>query len=224
VFVVDPATGRSLIQPFQPRLERGAEFNWSNPLVLNEREVLLADGVAKLYRLSVVDKPEPHLAALAETGLPGPVTAPLAFAGQTAYAVNGQSELTAFLLGSGAAKTLESGNSWPLAGGTAWGPFSTGSHVLLATHDGQLLCLDDKQALLWQVELKHGSLSGTPLAAEGAVLVTTKSGRLLRLALASGEELGLIDVGEPVAFGPIAMGTRQLLASKGGSLLVVAKP
>jgi len=54
--------------------------------------------------------------------------------------------------------------------------------------------------------------------------VTTKSGRLLRLELASGEELGLIDVGEPVAAGPIAMGERLLLASKGGSLLLVAKP
>jgi outer membrane protein assembly factor BamB/TolA-binding protein len=224
VFVVDPATGQSLIQPFQPRLARGGEFNWSNPLVLNEREVLLADGAAKLYRLSVVDKPEPHMVALAETELSGPVTAPLAVAGQVAYAVNGQSELTAFVLGRGTAKILEPENSWPLAGGAAWGPFSTGSHIFLATHGGQLLCLDDKQALLWQVEFKHGPLAGTPLAADGAVLVTTKSGRVLRLALASGEELGLIDVGEPVAAGPINVGERLLLASKGGSLLVVAKP
>ncbi|HWB13772.1 MAG TPA: PQQ-binding-like beta-propeller repeat protein [Pirellulales bacterium] len=224
VFVIDPASGRSVIQPFQPRLERGLEFNWSNPLVLNEDEVLLADGTSKFYRLSVIDKPEPHLVALAETTLAGPVTAPLAVAGQTAYAVNGRGELTAFLLGRGAAKTLEPGNSWPLDGGAAWGPFAAGSNVLVATNVGQLLCLNDSQELVWQVELKHGPLSGTPLVSGDGVLVSTKSGQLLRLALASGDELGLIDVGEPVAAGPIAVGERLLLASKGGSLLVVAKP
>jgi outer membrane protein assembly factor BamB len=224
VFVLDPISGRSLIQPFQPRLERGSEFDWSSPLVLNEREVLLADGVAKLYRLSVADKPEPHLIALAEAGLPGPVTAPLALAGQTAYAVNGQGELTAFLLGRGGARALEPGNTWPLTGGASWGPFATGSHVFVASGAGQLLCLNDTQELLWQIELKHGPPSGTPLVSGDGALIATKSGKLLRLALASGEELGMLDVGEPVAAGPTLMGERLLLASKGGSLLVVAKP
>jgi outer membrane protein assembly factor BamB len=224
VFVLDPLTGRSLIQPFQPRLERGAEFNWSTPLVLNEREVLLADGQSKLYRLSVIDKPEPYLAAVAEAALTGPVTAPLAVAGQTAYAVNGAGELTAFALGEGPAKTLSPGGSWPLASGAAWGPYNAGPQVLVATTTGQLMCLNDKQELVWQVELKQGALSGTPLVAGDGILVSTRSGRLCRLAIASGEELAVLDLGEPVAAGPVAFGERLLLAAKGGSLLVVAKP
>lgn len=224
VLVLDPATGRSLVQPFQPRLERGVEFRWSTPAPINEREVLLADGQTKLYRLGIVDKPEPRLAVLAEAKLAGPVAAPLAVAGQSAFAVNGDGDLVGFSLGDATAKKLTAGEPRPLAGGVAWGPYAAGLHVLVASANGQLLCLNDQQDLLWQVELNCGPLSGTPLEAGDDVLVTTKSGRLCRLAWASGEELGMIDVGEPVAAGPVALGERVLLAAKGGALLVVAKP
>jgi outer membrane protein assembly factor BamB/TolA-binding protein len=224
VFVLDPVSGNSVIQPFQPRLARGAAFNWSTPLVFNDREVLLADGQSKLYRLSVMERPEPYLAAVAEAPLTGPVLAPLAVAGQTAYAVNAEGLLTAFALGEGSARSLSPGGTWQLSGGADWGPYSAGTNVLVATGDGKLLCLNDKQELVWRVELKHGALSGTPLATGDGLLISTVSGRVCRLAIASGEELGLLDVGEPVAAGPVAIGERLLLASKGGSLLLVAKP
>jgi outer membrane protein assembly factor BamB len=223
VTVIDPTTGKNLVQPFQPRLGRAAEYHWSTPLVIGD-EVLLADGESKLYRLAVADKPEPHLTALAEAKLQGPIAAPLAVAGQTAYAVNGEKELVAFGLGEGGARSLSAGKSWPLDGAVAWGPYSAGSFVLVSTLAGQLLCLNDEQQLVWQMELKHGALSGTPLVSGDAVLIPTKSGRLCKLALTSGEEQGLLDVGEPLAAGPFALGERLLLAAKGGTLLVVAKP
>ncbi|OYV81203.1 MAG: hypothetical protein B7Z73_18350, partial [Planctomycetia bacterium 21-64-5] len=205
VLLLDPAAGTSLVQPFQPRLERGAEFRWTAPVLLNEREVLLSDGQSKLYRLTTVAKPEPHLAAVAEAKLPGPITAPLAVAGKTAFAVNGSGELVSFAVGEPGTNTLTGGKSWPLSPGAAWGPYAAGSQVLVATTDGRLLCVNDQQEQLWQVELKHGPLSGTPLMSADAVLLTTKSGRLCRLALASGEELGVVDVGEPIAAGPVAL-------------------
>jgi outer membrane protein assembly factor BamB len=223
VLVIDPVSGKSLLQPFQPRLERGTEFRWSTPLLINEREVLLADGQSKLYRLAIANKPEPRLAEVAEARLAGPITAPLAKVGATVYAASGDDELVAFALGGGA-NTLAAGKSWPLASGAAWGPYTAGDYVLVASRAGQLLCLDARQQLVWQTDFKRGSLSGTPLAVDDAVLVTTKSGLLCRLAIATGEELGMADVGEPIAAGPIALGERVLLASKAGTLLVVALP
>lgn len=224
VSVVDTASGKTLIQPFQPRLGREAEYHWSTPLVISSNEVLLADGDTKLYRLAVVEKPETHLAALAEANLAGPITAPLALSGQTVYAVSGANELVSFALGEASNPTLTPGQSWPLSAPAAWGPYAAGAHVLVSTLAGQLLSLNDKQELVWQIDLKHGPLSGTPLVVGDSVLLTTKSGRLCKLALASGEEQGLVDIGEPLAAGPIALGERLVLAAKSGTLLVVAKP
>ncbi|HET6883886.1 MAG TPA: PQQ-binding-like beta-propeller repeat protein [Pirellulales bacterium] len=223
VTVIDPATGRNLLQPFQPRVGRGAEYRWSTPLVVGD-EALLADGESKIYRLAVSDKPEAHLAAIAEAELTGPIIAPLAVAGNTLYAVNGRNELVAFGLGEANTRSLSPGKSWTLAAPVAWGPYSAGSHVLVSTLAGQLLCLNDKQELVWQADVQHGPLSGTPLLAADSVLIPTKTGRLCKLALASGEEQGVVDLGEPLAAGPFALGERLLLAAKGGALFVVARP
>ncbi|MGH7136282.1 MAG: PQQ-binding-like beta-propeller repeat protein, partial [Pirellulales bacterium] len=224
VSVVDATTGKNVMQPFQPRLGRKAEYHWSTPLVIGPSEVLLADGDTKLYRLAVAEKPEPHLAALAEANLAGPVIAPLAVAVQTAYAVSGANEIVAFALGKAGNQTLTPGKSWPLPAPAAWGPYTAGTHVLVSTLAGQLLALNEGQKLVWQMELKHGPLSGTPLVVGDSLVLQTKSGRLCKLALASGEEQGLVDIGEPLAAGPIALGERLVLAAKSGTLLVVAKP
>lgn len=224
VLLLDPLTGTSLVQPFQPRLERGAAFRWTEPALLNDREVLISDGQAKLYRIGTVAKPEPHLAALAEANLEGPITAPLAVVGKTAFAVDGKGQLVAFAVGEPGTNLLSAGKSWPLSPAVAWGPCSAGSQVLVATTDGRLACVSESQELVWQVELKHGPLAGKPLAGDNTVLLTTKSGQVCRLNLASGEETGAVDVGEPIAAGPVALGKRLLLAAKGGALLVVASP
>jgi outer membrane protein assembly factor BamB len=224
VRVIDPATGGDRLQPFQPRLGRGPEYRWSTPLIISDDELLLADGESMLYRLGVAEKPEPHLVALAEAKLEGPISAPLAVAGTTAYAVNGENALLAFSLGEGGAKTLTRGKSWPLPAPVTWGPFAAGSRVLLATLDNHLLALDERQEMAWQIEWKHGSLSGTPLVVDDALLLQTKTGQLCKLAAASGDQKSIVELGEPLAAGPVAMGDRLLLAAKSGTLLVVAKP
>ncbi len=224
VRVIDPTSGGNLLQPFQPRLGRSPEYRWSTPLIISDDELLLADGESLLYRLGVAAKPEAHLMALAEAKLAGPVAAPLAVAGATAYAVNGANELVAFSLGAGGAKSLTLGKSWPLPAPVTWGPYSTGSQIVLATLDNHLLALNDRQEMAWQIEWKHGPLSGTPLVVDDALLLPTKSGQLCKLAAISGDEQGVVELGEPLAAGPVALGDRLLLAAKSGTLLVVAKP
>lgn len=216
VFVLDPATGRHVVRPFQPRLVPGEEPRWTMPVPLGEHEVLLADGHSRLYRLGVGQKPEPHLVTLAEAGLPGPVVVPPAALAKTVYAVNGSAELMAFEL-----PNLIVGKSWPLSTGLAWGPFAAGERVLVATVGGELLAFDDQQTLVWQVPWQHGHLAGAPLATDDGLLLSTMTGQIYRLDAASGNELASVDVGEPLAAGPVAFGERLLLAGYGGTLMVV---
>lgn len=216
VFVLDPATGRHVVRPFQPRLVPGEEPRWTMPVRLGEHEVLLSDGRSRLYRLGIGQKPEPHLVTLAEAALAGPVSASPAALEKTVYAVNGSGELVAFEL-----PNLIVGKSWPLATGLAWGPFAAGQHVLVGTIGGELLAFDDQQTLVWQIPWKHGPLAGEPLATDDGLLLSTMTGQVYRLAAESGNELASVDLGEPLATGPVALGDRWLLAGYGGTLMVV---
>lgn len=218
VFVLDPKTGRHLIAPFQPRLEGGETFAWSNPVLLGEKELLLADGRQSLYRLGIAEKPQPNLIALATAELPGPVSSPLVALAKTAFAVDGQGQLRAFVL-----PGLKAGPVWEL-GGVQWGPARAADRVLLLTNAGELACLDDQRQIVWKVVWPHGPLAGAPLAAKNGYLLATVSGAVFRVAAASGEELGSLDVGEPLGSGPVAIGDRLCLAAHGGALLMVAVP
>jgi len=218
VFVLDPKTGQQLIAPFQPRLESGETFAWSNPVLLGEKELLLADGRKSLYRLGIADKPQPNLIALATAELPGPVSSPLVALAKTAFAVDGGGQLRAYSL-----PDLKAGPVWEL-GGAQWGPAQVADRVLVLTHGGELACLDDQRQLVWKVAWPHGALTGAPLAAKDGYLLATVSGTVFRVAAASGEELGSLDVGEPLGAGPVAVGDRLCLAAHGGALLMVAIP
>ena len=48
--------------------------------------------------------------------------------------------------------------------------------MMLATDNGQLLCLDDRQNLLWQIELPYGPLAGPPWAIAGQFILASQSG------------------------------------------------
>ncbi|HEX7446568.1 MAG TPA: PQQ-binding-like beta-propeller repeat protein [Pirellulales bacterium] len=219
VFVLDAVSGQSLVDPFQPKLDGEGGFQWTTPVVLNDKEAIIADGRKMLYRLGIADKPQRHLVALAQAELPGPVAGPLAVLSKTVYAVSGENELKAYSL-----PNLTPGNARPLSAGIAWGPFAAGSCALAATLDGQLICLDDDQKEVWKVSWSHGALAGQPLADGDAYFVGSQAGGVYRLSAKSGEELGALDVGEPVAAGPTTLGDRLVLAGYGGTLMVVARP
>ena len=218
VFVLDPKTGQHLIAPFQPRLASGESFAWSNPVLLGEKELLLADGRKSLYRLGIAEKPQPNLVALATAELPGPVSSPVAALASTAYAVDGEGRLRAYSL-----PDLQAGPVWEL-GGVEWGPAKAADRVLVLTYGGELACYDDQRQLMWKFAWPHGPLVGSPLAAGDGYLLATVAGTVFRIAAASGEELGRLDVGEPLGAGPVALGERLCLAAHGGALLLVAVP
>lgn len=219
IFVLDASTGASLVDPFQPKLSPQGGYRWTTPVPLGRREALVADGRGTLYRIGVADKPQPHLVALAQANLPGPVPGPLALLPKTAYAASGENELKAYGL-----PNLTPGKAWPLGAGLAWGPFAAGPCVLAATLDGELSCLDDEQNEVWRISWSHGPLSPDPLFDADAYFVGSQAGGVFRLSAQTGEELGAIDVGEPIASGPTALGDRLLLAGYGGTLMVVARP
>jgi outer membrane protein assembly factor BamB len=215
---LDPASGASLAEPFQPRLESGVSLAWREPAVLGPDEFALTDGRTNLYRVKIQTQPKPYLAVADTAKTPEPIVAPLAAVGRVVYAADAHT-LTAYEL-----PKLSRGKQWPLSGRCVWGPRRIGQRVLLATDDDQLYCLTPDQKLLWQVPLAHGPLAGAPAESGGRYVLASVAGTVWTIDAESGKEAAAEDLGRPLGCGPVPFGDQLLLAGRDGTLYLVGKP
>ena len=219
VFLLDPRSGKPRIEPFQPALKSGAQVAWSQPALVGQNEVLISEGQAGLYRIGIQDRPKPHLAMLAQVDLPERLVSPIAVVGNVAYAVDAAESLVAFEL-----PDLTAGEPRPLGARSAWGPGRVGDHVLLATDDDRLYCLDAGRKIVWQVPLLYGPLAGRPLSTESGDVLAAASGVIWRLDPATGKELAKIETGQPLGTGPVPFGDGLLVGGHDGCLYKVQVP
>lgn len=214
VGLINAKSGEKLAEPFQPLLPGGVEYAWS-PAAVVQNTLLLADGRAKLYAVEQQRDPKPHLKQAGEVQA-GVVTTPIAVAGQVAYAADASGTLAPFGL-----PKLERGQTWPLGSRCVWGPCTVGKRVLVASAGGKLLCLDDQAKLAWQVELSAGRPVGRAMEAAGAYLLAFERGLVLKIDAASGKQVAKLEVGRPLASGPVALGGRLFVGSADGTLYEV---
>ena len=223
VFVLDGTTGASLVEPFQPTVAGAQKFIWGKPAILDNGDVLLADGRGMLYLLGVVDQPKPHLAARKEVQLLQPLVTPLAAIDNVAYAVDQTGLLRAISLPDlGTEAEMP-----PLGGACSWGPARVGDAVYLTTSRGGadhvLWRLDAKRQVTWQKPLSRGALAGAPLLEGDTLSLSFKSGWIQRLSAATGDlvEGSEIDVGQPLGSAAVRIGKKLLLAGIDGTLYAV---
>ena len=219
VFLLDSATGKAMAAPFQPSIEAGRTLAWKPGAVYDQDELLLTDGVSKVYLLEVRNDGSDVLTPVAEASLSlTPLVTGFAVAGDIAVALAGNGQLETFQLPS-----LEAVQSINPGGRVVWGPQSAGDFVLLATATS-LTAIDGAGKLAWQTPLEHGPLAGEPLTDGASIIVASQDGTLLRINAADGSVTGTATVGEPIAAGPVQMGNRLVVSARDGSLLVVDAP
>ena len=222
VSLVDPVTGGDRIHAFHPEVEAGSKTGWVGPAVLGDgKEFVIADDQKRLYRVAVKTDPEPHLAAMHSVDLEDSLVGQLATVGQVAYGVmrgGGGDLVMCFPL-----PKLESSQQWPLEGRVTWGPQLIGDLVLVAS-DTQLMCLDADQKQRWAITLENGALAGPPIVDNANLLVACIDGSVLLIKAANGEVTATENVGEPLASGVVPFGDQLLVATRSGSVFVVAKP
>jgi len=219
VFLLDPRSGKPRVEPFQPPLETGAQVAWSEPAPVGEDAVLISQGEAGLYRVGIEDQPKPHLAMLARAELRARLVSPIAVVEGVAYAVDAADSLVAFELPDLTAREPRS-----LGARNAWGPGRVGDHVLLATDDDRLYCLDAGGEVVWEVPLPYGPLAGRPLGTESGDVLAARSGVLWRLDPATGKELATVEAGNPLGTGPVPLGDGLLVGGHDGCLYKVPMP
>lgn len=222
VFYLSSADGSKLATPFQPRLQPQTTLQYQPAKVVDAaaRRFVIADGQEKIYVVAVVDRPQPHLEAVAEANSgPYRIESPVIVLGDAALAVAGGSHVVRFKLPS-----LEAAGESTLLAPVVWGPFRVGDAMLLATADEQLMAVSEAGKVTWQAPLEHGDLAGAPLALPDSVLMTYRKGIVERRAMADGKPLATLDLEQPLATGPVQFLQRIVLSAQDGTLLVVDPP
>jgi hypothetical protein len=218
VALLEPGSGKAAAEPFLPPLKPGVLPQWTRPAVqADQRGFVISDGRDRIYRVAVQDQGVPHLALAAEIETKTPV---VSLAASTAGSVYGvlRGESSDEILGfddAGAA-------AFPplvLQGRVQSGPFAVEGLVILAAEPDGLIGLDASGQPRWQQPLGHGPLAGPPLVVEGEdLLVIHQSGVVRRLDSATGRELALGDVGQPLGGAAAIVGHDVLLGGSDGVL------
>lgn len=223
VKLVNPADGGDLALPFQPALEAGARINWLRPAVLTADGSVLAisDGSKTIYRLTIQPTPQPHLESLGETVVQADLVGSLSVAGDTLYGVSRTSGGDALVSFSG--PNLLPGEPQSLEGRITFGPLAAGGLVFVAD-DKKLLACETGGKVRWTQPLTHGMLSATPIPLEQDFLIITRSGSVYRIAGDSGQEIALVETGEPLTGVTGKIGPRLLVAGSDGVIHAIPIP
>lgn len=222
IVLVDPTTGAEQVRPFHPRMEPESETDWRRAAVVDGGGgFVIANADGQIHHVGIGEKPRRHLQELGSATVREDVVGPLASIGNvfflTTRSTSGDT-LLCFAL-----PELKQVESWPLNGRLRWGPMRVGETVVVAT-DTELMCMDQERNRQWSVSWEHGTVVGKPLLLDEHVLLATDSGTVVALNAAQGNVVGTVDVGEPLAGGPVAFQDQLCVASQSGVLLLVARP
>jgi len=226
IHVVDPATGDSPVEPFQPRMTNAAEFSWQVSLLPKGNELLLADNRGGVFLIGVDRQPKPHLVARAETALDTPLASPLVVIESTAYGKDTFDRLVTIEL-----PKLTPGASPNLGGRIIHGPSRIGGLVLSEVESAssddenlpsELWCFDGSGEPKWHAAVPR--LTWPPAAAGDGFIVAAHDGRIQRLSAESGTVESLEDVHDSLSTGPLATGNHMLLGTRDGEVKMVPLP
>jgi hypothetical protein len=212
------------VAPFLPPLVPDALPKWTKPVALaDERTFVISDGRETVYAVTRNDNPRPHLAAVGQTKMSGPITSPLVAAGSIAFGVirlEGSDAIGGF-----DARGQPAFEPLPLQGRVEAGPFAVGGLALVAAEPDGLVCIGGDGKSRWQQPLSHGPLAGPVIATpEGDLVAAHQSGVVSRLDAASGKELANHDVGEALQGPACIQGQHVFLAGSDGVVHRIAVP
>jgi outer membrane protein assembly factor BamB len=222
VFYLSAADGSRLATPFQPTLEPGKKWKYTAATAIegDPPRFVIADGLGKIYLVSLARGPAPHLDVVTEADAgPHPIESPFVVLGDSAFAVGGSSHLLRVELPS-----LKPAGDSNLPAPANWGPYHAGDAMILATADNKLMAIGADGQTRWSVPTEHGDLIGAPLVLDDSLLVVYKNGVVERRSLADGAAAASKNLEQPLASGIVPFLGRFIVAGSDGTLLVIDQP
>ncbi len=213
-------TGGAMGSPFQPPAKPGDKVAWTTPIVnpANPEQLLIGDSRSKLYRLRVAEQ----VRELSSTQVSQKFIGPAAASGSNwVAAAAGASSDT---LVTYSAASLEETGQRIMSGRIIYGPVGIGDIVLLQTADNKLHRIDAEAQSLWTIDIPSGIPAAVPTMIDGKLMVVGAEGWILMLDPQSGEEVGRVDIGQPLSGNPLVAGNQLLVPGSEGIVFFVGRP
>ena len=201
VVPLNPVSGAAEVHPFQPELAFGEPIDWATPVSVagTPPSAILSDRQFRLFRLGLVDEPEPHLAELDKITLSQPVRGPVAVAGLMLVGVGqqeGRDVLHLFQL-----PEMAPQDPIPLSGELTLPPREVEGTIYCATPQEGLLAIRDDFQIAWALDIEGKTPVAGPVAFGGQLTIAFAEGEAWLIDAASGKRIARHDVGEPLAEG-----------------------
>jgi hypothetical protein len=181
-----------------------------------DSEIVVTDGRSRIFRLQLKDAPSNRLIAGTAEPLERPIVFPIAIAGTLVYTADDTGVITVRNV-----NDLKQIKNWPLGARLEWGPVAAADLVLAAT-DCEMLCFNSKSELVWRKPLTGSVPVGRALIQGNNLLIASLTGTVSSIDRRSGEVKKSLDLGEPLASGPVEFEKHWVFAAADGSLLFVA--
>ena len=220
VVLANPANGRTIGNPFQPRKTPGVDTNWRKPAVVEGNKIVVGKDDGNVYLLTSDGR---KLTRVAELKISGTLESGLVGFKTAAYGVTmdgAQSQLVGFDTTDDNFREM---GAVKLEGGVVAGPWQAGGMIYLATDFGKLQAFssDLNSEAVWSVDLGNDSLASGPIVSDGVVLLAMRSGKLMLLNSQSGEVQKEIEIGQPIMHAPLFDSGNIYVGSADGRLLVL---
>jgi outer membrane protein assembly factor BamB len=216
VYLIDPATGRSLAEPFVPQFDRDNQGTWLAPSVLDPETVILADDVGRVRRLVVKPTPVPRLAVEAEKTLDGRIVTSPATTGAAALVATADGRVRSL-----AARDLSPVGAWPLDASIAGPPVALSDGGLAMDRAGNVIAFGRDGQKSWAIKL-GAEVVGAPRVVGPSLVILTSDGVLHLRARGDGAPVDRRPLDVLPAGGPIATGTNAVIPVAPGTVRPMA--
>ncbi|ODU00652.1 MAG: hypothetical protein ABS79_02980 [Planctomycetes bacterium SCN 63-9] len=194
IYVIDPQTGRSIVEPFVPVFDREKSSSWLAPAVVDAQSLILADNSGQLRRLTLR---EGRLGLEVERSLDAKVAAPPTASPGTVIVATADQKVRAL-----AARDLSPIGSWSSKGPITTLPETKEGKFFIPDDLGGVLAIASDGRRLWSIDLES-RVVGDPLVMDGAVWFLTLEGILHGRSLETGESLARVGLNILPTSGPM---------------------
>ncbi|HEY2148865.1 MAG TPA: PQQ-binding-like beta-propeller repeat protein, partial [Pirellulales bacterium] len=215
IVLLSVSRGEPIASPFIMPMTGDSDLPSVASMAAGKSEVVVTDGRQRIYCLELKTDPSKRFVLRAEEPLTRAIASPIAMAGRLIFTDDETGEITARNIAD-----LKPVKSCPLGSRLQWGPVVAGEMVLAAT-DRELVCFDSKPELIWRKPLAAGVPVGTALVQGADLVLASMTGTVWRVDRKSGEPKKSIDLGEPLASGPVPFDKHWAIAAADGSLLFI---
>ncbi len=214
--MIDPATGRSLAEPFVPQFDRDNQGTWLAPAILDPETVVLADDVGRVRRLMVKTTPVPRLVVEAERTLDSRVVASPATTGAAVLVGTADGRVRSL-----AGRDLSPIGAWPLDASISGRPEGLPDGGFAMDRAGNVLAFGRDGQKAWAIKLGAEVVGALRVLGQSVVILTSDGVLHLRArgdgAPVDRRPLGVLPAGGPIATGattmiPMAPGTVRPMA------------